>query len=61
MQDSFEGLLFKQRAKEIIELTDRLKKDFISGQGDISGMVVIGASEAVGSQTLAKLIKKFTE
>ena len=28
-----EGLLFKQRAKEIIELADRLEKDFISGQG----------------------------
>ena len=56
-----EGVFFKQRAREIIELTDRLQKDFISGQGDISGMVVIGASEATGSQTLAKLIKKFTD
>lgn len=30
-------------------------------QNDISGMVVIGASEAVGSQTLDKLIKVFSE
>ena len=56
-----EGIFFKQRAREIIELTDRLENDFVSSKGDISGMVVIGASEATGSQTLAKLIKKFTD
>ena len=37
------------------------KKSFVERHNDISGMVVIGASEAVGSQTLAKLIKKFSE
>lgn len=56
-----EGVFFKQRAREIIELTDRLEKDFVSSKADISGMVVIGASEATGSQTLSKLIKKFTD
>ena len=56
-----EGIFFKQRAREIIELTDRLENDFVSSKGDISGMVVIGASEATGSQTLVKLIKKFTD
>lgn len=56
-----EGMLFRQRAQEIIELADRLEKGFAERQKDISGMVVIGASEVGGSLTLAKLIKEFSE
>ena len=56
-----DGIFFCQRAQEIVELADRLEKSFVERQDDISGMVVIGASEAVGGQTLAKLIKKFSE
>ncbi len=56
-----DGLFFRQRAQEIVELADRLEKNFAQRQNDISGMVVIGASEAVGSQTLARLIRKFSE
>ena len=54
-----DGIFFRQRAQEIIELADRLEKNFAQRKNDISGMVVIGASEAVGGQTLAKLIKEF--
>ena len=56
-----DGIFFRQRAQEIVELADRLEKNFAERQSDISGMVVIGASEAVGGQTLAKLIKEFSE
>ena len=56
-----DGIFFRQRAQEIVELTDRLEKSFVEQQNDISGMVIIGASEAVGSQTLAKLIKEFSK
>lgn len=56
-----DGRFFRQRAQEIIELTDRLEKDIAGQKKDISGMVVIGASEVGGSQTLAKLIKEFFE
>lgn len=56
-----DGRFFRQRAQEIIELTDRLEKDIAGQKKDISGMVVIGASEVGGSQTLAKLIKEFSE
>ena len=56
-----DGIFFRQRAQEIVELADRLEKSFVERQNDISGMVVIGASEAVGGQTLAKLIKEFSE
>ena len=56
-----DGIFFRQRAQEIVELTDRLEKSFVERQNDISDMVIIGASEAVGSQTLAKLIKEFSK
>ena len=56
-----DGRFFRQRAREIVELTDRLEKDIAGQKKDISGMVVIGASEVGGSQTLAKLIKEFSE
>ena len=48
-----DGIFFRQRAQEIIGLADRLAKSFVERQNDISGMVGIGASEAVGSQRLA--------
>ena len=56
-----DGMVFRQRAQEIVELADRLEKNFAGRQGAVSGMVVIGASEAVGGQTLAKLIKEFSD
>ena len=56
-----DGLYFRQRAQEIVELADRLEQNFAGRQNDISGMVVIGAAEAGGSLTLAKLIKEFSE
>lgn len=56
-----EGRFFRQRAQEIVELTDRLEKDIAGQKKDICGIVVIGASEVGGSQTLAKLIKEFSE
>lgn len=56
-----DGIFFRQRAQEIVELADRLEKNFAERQNDISGMVVIGASEVGGSQTLAKLIREFSK
>ena len=56
-----DGTFFRQRAQEIVELADRLEKNFAQRQGSVSGMVVIGASETAGGQTLAKLIQKFSE
>lgn len=56
-----DGIFFRQRAQEIVELADRLEKNFAERQGAVSGMVAIGAAEAAGSQTLAKLIKAFSD
>ena len=56
-----EGLFFRQRAEEIVELADRLEQAFAERNADISGTVVIGATEAVGSRLLARLMKQFSE
>jgi hypothetical protein len=56
-----DGVLFRQRAEEIVELADRLEQDFVERNSDISGLIAIGASEAVGSRLFAKLIKQFSD
>lgn len=55
-----DGILFKQRAEEIVELTERTSREFLSGN-TISGVISLGATEAVGSRTLARLMKRFAE
>lgn len=56
-----EGMFFRQRAEEIIELADRLEQAFVEKNDSISGTISIGATEAIGSRLLAKLIKRFYE
>ncbi len=56
-----DGLLFRQRAEEIVELANRLEGQFAGKSEHMTGTVNIGASEAVGSRTLAKIIRMFSE
>lgn len=55
-----DGFFFRQRAEEIVDLADRLEKAFIERQKEIGGVITIGATEAVGSRLLAKLITAFS-
>ena len=41
-----DGIIFKQRAEEIVELTERAEREFLE-KDRISGVIVIGASEAI--------------
>ena len=54
-----DGMFFKRRAEEIVELADRTEHDFIKKNGSIAGVISIGATEAVGGHVLAKLMKQF--
>ena len=56
-----DGLFFRQRAEEIVELADRLEQRFAEKSDTVSGVINIGAAEAVGSRTLAKLIHGFSQ
>lgn len=56
-----DGIFFKQRAEEIVELADRLEQAFVERNTDVSGVISIGAAEAIGSRLFAKLVKQFSE
>ncbi len=56
-----EGRFFRQRAEEIVELADRLERSFARRNAEVSGVVSIGATEAVGSRLLARIIKEFSD
>lgn len=56
-----DGLFFRQRAEEIVELADRLEQSFVERSAEVSGVISIGATESVGSRLFAKLIKQFSD
>lgn len=56
-----DGILFRQRAEEIVELANRLEHGFAKKNSYVSGIISIGASEAVGSRTFARLVKQFSD
>ena len=56
-----DGLFFRQRAEEIVELADRLEQSFAERSAEVSGVISIGAAESVGSRLFAKLIKQFSD
>lgn len=56
-----DGLLFKQQAEEIVALADKAERTFLNKADTVSGMISLGATEAVGGHMLAKYMKKFLE
>lgn len=49
-----DGIFFRQRAEEIVELADRLERSFAERNVDASGLISIGASESVGKPVVCK-------
>ncbi|MCF2627504.1 LysR family transcriptional regulator [Fusobacterium mortiferum] len=56
-----EGLLFQQYASEIVELSEKLKKSFLSSKNEIVGTITIGCAESLGTNILVDEIAKFTK
>lgn len=56
-----DGILFRQRAEEIIEMTKRVEQEFVSKNNTVRGSIKLGATEAVGGRVLAKCMKQFSE
>ena len=56
-----DGIFFRQRAAEIVELADRLEQNFVEKNDHINGVISIGATESVGGRLLAKIIKQFSD
>ena len=54
-----DGMLFKQQAEEIVELADKAEQTFTGKNEAISGVISLGASEALGGRVLARYMKQF--
>ncbi len=55
-----DGILLKQRAEDIVEMADRAEREFAGKKDRVSGMITLGASEAMGSRVLAEYMMQFT-
>ncbi|MDY2548821.1 MAG: LysR family transcriptional regulator [Enterococcus casseliflavus] len=53
-----DGLLFRKRAEEIVELIEKTRSEFLSPRDTITGNVSIGAGETYVIQLLGKIIKE---
>lgn len=56
-----DGRLFRQRAADIVELADRTEQEFAGRREAVSGLVSVGASEAMGGQALAGAMHRFSD
>lgn len=52
-----DGLLLKQRAREIVELMEKTRDAFRDGGSDVAGDVTIGCGESEGMRTVARTIR----
>lgn len=48
-----EGMLFRRRAQEILELTEKTKAEFSADAGNLAGKIVIGCGETYNMRILA--------
>lgn len=53
-----DGILFKKRAEEIIELVQKTESEFSNSSDTISGEIFIGGSETLGMQFIAKILNE---
>lgn len=56
-----DGFLFKQQAEEIVGLAEKAERTFIGKKETVSGVIAIGAVEALGGKILARYMKEFRE
>lgn len=56
-----EGRYLRQRAQEIVDLTEKTERDFRSGLGTLSGEISIGLGESAASSLIADYICEFVK
>ncbi|MGN0006115.1 MAG: LysR family transcriptional regulator, partial [Candidatus Gastranaerophilaceae bacterium] len=56
-----EGIVFRKRAQEIIDMVEKTQAEFNSMNNDISGDIYIGAGETAAITGIAKIIKELQE
>ncbi len=53
------GILFRRRVEEMIELEEKIKEEFGSGEEQLAGTISIGMAEAFSANVVAEVIKIF--
>lgn len=56
-----EGRYLRQRAQEIVGLTEKTERDFKNGLGTLSGEITIGMGESAASSLIADYIGEFVK
>lgn len=56
-----DGILFLQRAQDIVELADRAQQEFTQRQGTVGGVITLGMAECLGAAVLAKFVRRFSQ
>lgn len=54
-----EGMLLRRRAEEMIDLENKIEKEFRQKEDSLSGVISIGAAETKAAEILPKLITSF--
>lgn len=54
-----EGLLFRRRAQELVNLADRAKNEIIQDKDSLTGIIAIGCREMLSVKELARLMAVF--
>lgn len=54
-----DGIFFRQRAEEIVELANRTEREFTQRGERVTGVVSLGCTETMGMRKLADLIEQF--
>ncbi|SHO52350.1 LysR family transcriptional regulator [Anaerocolumna xylanovorans] len=55
------GILFQQRAKEIVSLIDKTERDMSEQNDLVGGVISIGCVESIASQALPKVLAEFVK
>lgn len=50
-----DGLLLKKYAEDIVGIADRAEQEFLGSKNAVSGVIAIGATEALGGRILIEL------
>lgn len=53
------GVLFQQRAAEIIALADKAQREFVEQQGSVGGVVAFGCAETSQASVLVNMLSQF--
>ena len=56
-----DGILFRKRAEEIINLVDKTESEFSSLSNNVSGEIFIGGGETLGMSFIANILNKLHE